>query len=188
MDTPANDYDRHLGQWNRWMKSVYEESVPSEAILDRLGEFWSDLGEMRDQVSKIRPPRDARDIHELFLKMMVEEKRAIELLQGYYTTHNERLRSDANAALAQNGVLRREYDKELTDLWESCFGVPLGETKYPRPPRRTEPECATEGTAPRDRVSPVLPQLLEPAEAGSVWCQAGSSWSRRTPLELLDGP
>ncbi|GAI52432.1 unnamed protein product, partial [marine sediment metagenome] len=131
MDTPANDCDRHLDQWNRWMKRVYEESVPSEAILDRLDEFWSDLGEMRDQVSKIRPPREARNIHELFLKMMGEEKRAIELLQGYYTTHNERLRSDANAALAQNGVLRREYDKELTDLWESCFGVSLGETKYP---------------------------------------------------------
>ena len=55
------------------MKHVYEESVSSEAILDRLDAFWSDLGEMRDQVSKIRPPRDARNIHELFLKMMVEE-------------------------------------------------------------------------------------------------------------------
>ena len=92
MDTPASDYDRHLDQWNRWMKHTYEESVPPVAIGDRLDVFRSDLGEIRDQVSKMRPPRDARSIHELFLKMMVEEERAIELVQGCYTTRSERLR------------------------------------------------------------------------------------------------
>ncbi|GAH61930.1 unnamed protein product, partial [marine sediment metagenome] len=100
--------------------------------------------------------------HELFLKMMVEEKRAIELLQGYYTTHNERLRSDANAALAQNGVWPASMTTSLSICGRVAPVCPWG-----KPSTHDHPLSAPLWVR-------VHPQPLRWAsklgEGGSKWC------------------
>lgn len=120
MNDPIIGLDRHVEQWNRWMNRVNKQPVSPESAIDRLEEFWLEVDELAVKATAIAPPREAREVYDLFLQTLDETQRAITLLQGYYQSGNVRELAEANAAIARAESADRQYRREKADLWANC--------------------------------------------------------------------
>lgn len=98
---------RHLAAMRRWSP----ESGPNGALLRR-----RDLNEHYNQVAHIRPPREARTLHELLLQSIAEEKHAEDLLLTYYRTGSDEYKVDWLAAIDHCRALNRKCQYEQDDL------------------------------------------------------------------------
>ena len=117
---PLKDYIRYLDQWRRWMDRVSKQPVSPQSAIDRLHEFSEELRRLASRVDDIIPPREAREVLDLYFQMLAEMDRAITLHQGYYRSSEERDLAAGNAALVKEGLLRRQYLFESADLWGRC--------------------------------------------------------------------